>query len=145
MNSTIELIRAKANTKVTIEDPKLGKLDWTLRPIPAYDLLENFDLFTNIPKEEALDKDEFTEKDAKQIKNSIFPIMRIILPACSVEPIVTVNSDDPSLKDGTGIHMRDLPFNVVVSLFNEIIKLTGLGEGMEEARKKLQAQISPKA
>ncbi len=145
MNPTIEAIRAKANTKVTIEDPKLGKLEWTLRPIPAYDLLENFDLFTNIPKESDLEKTEFSNAEAKQVKNSIFPIMRIILPACAVEPKVTVNSEDPSLKDGTGIHMRDLPFNVVVALFNEIIKLTGLTEGMEETRKKLQAQISPKA
>ncbi len=145
MNPTIAAIREKANTTVTIEDPKLGKLEWTLRPIPAYDLLENFDLFTNIPKEEDLDKTEFSANEAKQVKNSIFPIMRIILPACSVSPKVTVNSEDPCLKDDTGIHMRDLPFNVVVSLFNEIIKLTGLGEGMEETRKKLQAQISPKA
>ena len=144
MNSTIELIRAKANTKVTIEDPKLGKLEWTLRPIPAYDLLENFDLFANIPKEKDLDKAEFSDNEAKTVKNSIFPIMRIILPACSVSPIVTINSDDECIKNGTGIHMRDLPFNVVVSLFNEIIKLTGLNEGMDEARKKLQNQISPK-
>ena len=145
MNPTIEAIRAKANTKVTIEDPKLGKLEWTLRPIPAYDLLENFDLFTNIPKEEALGKSEFSNDEAKAIKNSIFPIMRIILPACAVDPKVTVLTDDPCLTDGTGIHMRDLPFNVVVGLFNEIIKLTGLSEGAEEARKKLQAPTLEKA
>jgi len=139
-NSTIATIKAKANTTVTIEDSKLGKLEWVLRPIPAFDLLANFDLFTNLPDAKQLENPAMDAGNVGTIKNSIFPLMKIVLPACSVRPIITVDEEHPGLKDETAIHMRDLPFNVVIALFNEIIKITGLDEKTDDLRKKLQTQ-----
>ncbi len=143
MSATIDQILSKANTKVIIEDEKLGKLEWVLRPIPAFDLLANFELFSSLPKDpKDLNPELLSTSQSKKMQDSIFPIMKIVLPACSVSPKITVDDDDPNIKAKTAIHMRDLPFNVVLELFNQIMEISGLDERSEEIRKKLQAQNS---
>ena len=47
-NPKVVAIQEKSHSKVIIEDPKLGKLEWEIRPIPAYDLMENFDKFSSL-------------------------------------------------------------------------------------------------
>jgi len=144
MDPTVELLR-KVNKVISIEDPKVGKMEWLIRPIPAYDLLEHVDLFSDLPKENQFKgktSDNLSPEDAKIIKEKLFPIMKIVLPACTVKPRVTIDKNDPDLTDGTAIHMRDLPFRVVMTLFNEIQSISGLDEKAEEIRKKLQAQNS---
>ncbi len=145
MSSTIDQIISKSNTKVIIKDSKLGDMEWVLRPIPAFDLLANFELFSTLPKDpKDLDPEHLSETQSKKMQDSIFPIMKIVLPACAVSPKITVDESDPNIKAKIAIHMRDLPFNVVLELFNQIMEISGLDERSEEIRKKLQAQNSAK-
>jgi len=138
-NPKIQQLLAKSHTKVIIEDPKIGKMEWVIRPIPAYDLMEHFDKFNDLPKEMNINPEKLTPADISLIQNKILPIMLAILPACAIDPPVTTNELDPRLKDHEVIHVRDLSFKVVTELFNKIVDISGLTEQAEEARKKLQS------
>ena len=144
-NPKIQQILDKSHTKVTIEDSKIGKMEWVIRPIPAYDLMEHFDKFSNLPKNMDIDPDNLTPADIAMIQENILPIMLAILPACAIDPPITTDVADPRLKDKEVIHIRDLSFKVVPALFNKIVDISGLTEQAEEARKKLESPSSQKA
>ena len=143
-NPKIQQILDKSHTKVVIKDPKVGDMEWVIRPIPAYDLMEHFDKFNSLPKEMNLNPDKLSSADISMIQNNILPIMLAILPACAIDPPVTTDVTDIRLKDKEVIHVRDLSFKVVTELFNKIVDISGLTEQAEEARKKLQSPSSAK-
>ncbi len=69
--------------------------------------------------------------------------MTVLLPACSIDPQVTADEDDPRLKNETAIHIRDLDFGTIAELFGEITKMVGLAKDQVEARKNLQEPSPP--
>ena len=144
-NPKIQQILDKSHVKITIEDSKIGTMEWVIRPIPAYDLMEHFDKFSNLPKNMDVNPEKLSPADISMIQENILPIMLAILPACAIDPPVTTNDVDPRLPLKEAIHVRDLSFKVVTELFNKIVEISGLTEQAEEARKKLQSPDSQKA
>ena len=144
-NPKIQQILDKSHIKITIEDSKIGNMEWVIRPIPAYDLMEHFDKFSKLPKNMDVNPEKLSPADISMIQENILPIMLAILPACAIDPPVTTKDDDARLLTKEAIHVRDLPFKVVTELFNKIVEISGLTEKAEEARKKLQSPNSPKA
>ena len=96
-NPKIQNLRSKATTKVTIKDENLGEVEWIIRSIPAYDLLQNYDIFQGLPSEVKMDPENMQPDDIKLIKTKILPMMEVVVPICVVDPPVTVVDNDPRL------------------------------------------------
>ena len=143
-NPKIQTLRSKATTKVTIKDENLGDVEWILRSIPAYDLLQNYDIFQGLPNEVKMDPDNMNPDDISLIKNKILPMMEVVVPICVVDPPVTVNDTDPRLKNDEAIHLREIGFNTVSRLFAKIMDISGLSAAADEERKKLEGANSQK-
>lgn len=145
MNSQIANMRKKSQHKLTVEDSQLGKVEWTLRSIPAFDLMENIEIFDKLPKNQeiVMDPENMTAEDRKLLKEVILPMMVAFLPACSIDPPVTADETDPRIKAGEALHIREIPTGVIGELFAKIVEITGLDKKAAEDRKKEQSPPSP--
>lgn len=146
VNPKIQRLREKTHTTVTVKDENLGEIEWIIRSIPAYDLLQNYSLFQSLPKEVNIQVNEgkVNDQDAELIEKKLLPMMEVIIPACSVDPPVTVDLKDPRLTSGDAIHMRDISFGAVTQLFAKILDISGLSQTADEERKKLDGANLPK-
>ncbi len=110
MNPKVKTVLTGARHTVIIEDEKIGKIEWVLRPIPAYDLAKHSGVFDKVPKNVDINVDPETMNaaDRKLVEQNVFPIMEIFLPACSVDPPVTIDQDDPRLETQDALHIRDI-------------------------------------
>ena len=142
-NPKIQSLRNKATHRVTIKDENLGDVEWVIRSIPAYDLLQNYDVFQGLPQNIKMDPDNMKDEDIKLIKEKILPMMEVVVPVCVIDPPVTVDRNDPRITTDEAIHLREIGFGAITQLFEEIMKLSGMTKEAEEARKKLQGASSP--
>ena len=141
-NPKIQSLRNKATHRVTIKDENLGDVEWVIRSIPAYDLLQNYDVFQGLPQNIKMDPDNMKDDDIKLIKEKILPMMEVVVPVCVIDPPVTIDRNDPRLQTDEVIHLREIGFGTITQLFEEIMKLSGMTKEAEEARKKLQGASS---
>ena len=141
-NPKIQSLRNKATHRVTIKDENLGDVEWVIRSIPAYDLLQNYDVFQGLPQNIKMDPDNMKDEDIKLIKEKILPMMEVVVPVCVIDPPVTIDRRDPRLQTDEAIHLREIGFGTITQLFEEIMKLSGMTKEAEEARKKLQGASS---
>lgn len=146
MNPKIAAVLKGARHTVIIEDERVGRIEWVLRPIPAYDLAKNAHMFDRVPKNVDINVDPKTMSadDRKLVEDNIFPIMEVFLPACSVDPPVTIDEHDPRLETQDALHIRDLDMKTMGLLFSKITEISGLSEAADKARKKLQEAGSVK-
>ena len=142
-NPKIQSLRNKATHRVTIKDENLGEVEWVIRSIPAYDLLQHYDIFQGLPEHIQMDPENMKAEDIKLIKTKILPMMEVVVPVCVIDPPVTLDRDDPRLVTDEAIHLREIGFGAITQLFEEIMKLSGMTKEAEEARKKLQGASSP--
>ena len=142
-NPKIQSLRNKATHRVTIKDENLGDVEWVIRSIPAYDLLQNYDVFQGLPQNIKMDPDNMKDEDIKLIKEKILPMMEVVVPVCVIDPPVTIDRSDPRLQTDEAIHLREIGFGTITKLFEEIMTLSGMTKEAEEARKKLQGANSP--
>ena len=143
MNSKVTQITDKIQQKVTIEDPKLGSVEWIIRPLPALVLLEHMDIFNKLAKKsQNFNTEDLSEAETQTVKEEILPMMKAVLPNCIVDPPIAIEDNDPRLLTQDALHLKDLPFKTVMELFNNIMKITGLDKDAEDARKKLESQTS---
>ena len=141
-NPKIQNLRSKATTKVTIKDENLGEVEWIIRSIPAYDLLQNYDIFQGLPSEVKMDPENMQPDDIKLIKTKILPMMEVVVPICVVDPPVTVVDNDPRLANDEAIHLREIGFGAISQLFQKIMDISGLTAEAEKTRKKLDGANS---
>ena len=142
-NPKIQSLRNKATHRVTIQDENLGEVEWVIRSIPAYDLLQHYDIFQGLPEHIQMDPDNMKAEDIKLIKTKILPMMEVVVPVCVIDPPVTLDRNDPRLATDEAIHLREIGFGAITQLFQEIMKVSGMTKEAEEARKKLQGASSP--
>ena len=137
-NPKITELRKKLRHELVIEDEILGKVTWVLRPIPAYDLMEHIELFNQIDKDKTINVDPATmsSDDRRVLQGQIFPVMKVFLPACSVDPIITIDEKDPRIEADEALHIRDVPMNIIGLLFSKITEISGLTQAAEDRRKK---------
>jgi len=135
-----KLRKAVANKKIIIKDDDGSDLDFIIRPLSTFELAENSQSFSDVPKDIDLNNPDKL-KDSDQLKLAskvLIPMIKTFVPLCTVEPIITNDDKDVRLKQDVNIlHMRNLPINVAGQLFNEILSASGLGKTAEENRKKL--------
>ena len=141
MNPKVKAIIKGSRHVVIIEDEKIGKIEWVLRPIPAYDLAKNSHMFDKVPKNVAInvDPESMSDEDRKLVEDNVFPIMEVFLPACSVDPEVTIDNNDLRLESQDVLHIRDISMATMGLLFSKITEISGLSEAAEKERKKLES------
>ncbi len=147
VNPKIQRLREKTQHTVIVKDENLGEIEWVIRSIPAYDLLQHYDLFSSMPQDINLDVDkdgQMNDKQAKVLKEKLLPMMELIVPACAIDPPVTVDLKDPRLAEGEVLHLRDISFQAVTDLFAKILDVSGLSKEADEKRKKSAGASSPK-
>ncbi len=147
VNPKIQRLREKSNKTITVKDENLGEIEWVIRSIPAYDLLQHYDLFSDLPKDVDLKPDadgKLNDANAKVLQEKLLPLMELIVPACSVDPPITVDLKDPRIDSGDALHLRDISFSTVTDLFAQILDLSGLSKAAEDERKKSDGANSPK-
>lgn len=153
-NPIVTKLKQKSTKVVTIKSEEYGDSEWTIRPLSTVELIERQEDLDNLPKNEALagltqeQLDDPTNQSevVKSIRQTIIPMMRMIVPVCTINPRITTNNDDPDLNvpDANVLHLNDVPMDLLSQLFNEILQVSGIGKAAEEARKKLQIPTTPK-
>jgi len=144
MNPKITALQ-KRRTTVVIEDPVIGSIEFVVRPIPAYDLLSNIDKFSAISNSSNVsDPDNVSAEDAKKLKEQIVPLMNVIIPGCVIDPPISIDDNDPRFSNGEAMHIRDLDYKTLMTLFNKITSISGLDKASEDERKNLAGQTSVK-
>jgi hypothetical protein len=98
--------------------------------------LENYNLVQGLPTNINLDTAD--PQSVVLFRDKFLPLLKIILPACCVEPKVSQQGDDESL----GID--EIALEDLIELFGHIFDLSGLTKAAEDARKKSQEQTSLK-
>ena len=138
MNPKIKAVLKGSRHTVIIEDENMGRIEWVLRPIPAYDLAKHAHMFDKVPKNVDINVDPTTMSvgDKKIVDDSIFPIMEVFLPACSVDPPVTLDDKDLRLESQDVLHIRDISMSTMGLLFSKITEISGLSVEAAKARKK---------
>ena len=153
-NPIVTKLRKRAQHKVTIDDKDLGKSDWIIRPLSTKELIEKQDDIDSLPKNESLAGLTQAELDdpnnqtsvVKSIRETIIPMMEMLVPRCALNPRIVVDLNDPALFDENSntIHINDVPMAILSQLFNEILQISGIGKAAEEARKKLPTPTTDK-
>jgi len=145
MSDTLARLRKRAIKVVTIKDENApdneAPYEFTIQPLSTFDLIETENITDQLPENgEVINEEKMDEKTFTKMKNSVFPMMKKFIPVCLVSPKVTFEQSE--VNDET-LHIREIPFNVVSQLFNEVLKLSGLDkDSVEEAKKKQAAQSS---
>jgi len=107
---------------------KGNKIKFVVRPM-------NNDVYANmgeVMKSEGVDLDKLTSLDGlKVFANVYYPAIKVVFPYCCVAPkvIVGVSTDSATLS------IADIPMDVCMDLFNELMKISGLSEKEVENRK----------
>jgi len=133
----IAAMRKKSQHELITEDDIMGRMVWTLRAIPAYDLMENIEIFDKLPKNQeiSMDPENMSSEDRKMLKEVILPMMKAFLPACAINPPVSADAKDPAVLAGDAIHIREIPTGVIGAIFAKIVEITGLDKKAAEDRK----------
>jgi len=70
--------------------------------------------------------------------------MENVLPVCSLDPPVTLDEKDIRLARNECIHINEIPMKMLLQIFNEIFKTSGLDEKSAQERKKPLVTQLPK-
>jgi len=144
VNPKVAQITGKLQKTVTVDDPKIGKLEVDIRPLPAETLLANLDVFNKLNGKQEFNTDNLSDEQIDAVQNEILPVIKVVLPACVIDPPIALEDSDPRLAAQEAINLKDLTFKIVIDIFNEIMAISGLDTETEEARKKLASQTSDK-
>ncbi len=144
VNPKVTQVTGKIQKTVTLEDPKIGKLDIVLRTLPAETLLGHLDAFNKLKGKQDFNTEDLTDEQIEAIQKDILPVMKIVIPACVIDPPIAIDDSDPRIATQDALSIKDLTFKLVIDIFNEVMQLSGLDEEAEETRKKLDSQTSAK-
>jgi len=143
--TVLKLRKAIANKVIKIKDDEGVELEFTVRALSTFELAENSESFSDIPKGLDINNPEkMAGSDQLRMASKVLiPMIKTFVPLCTIEPIITNDDKDPRLKQDVNIlHMRQLPINVAGQLFNEILSASGLGKKADENRKNLSMTTS---
>lgn len=113
---------------ITIETKKYGNVKFEVRPM-------NNDIYAQMGtamKSTGVDLKNISNLDGLKIFGDVYyPAMKIVFPYCCINPKVV---DGPST-DQTTLSLTDIPMEVAMNLFNQIMTESGLSDEAEEERK----------
>ena len=113
---------------VVIKNKKYGNVKFVIRPM-------NNDIYASMGeamKSGGIDLEKVSQLDGlKVFANVYYPAMKAVFPYCCITPKVTVGV---STDEGT-LNIADVPMDVAMELFNEIMAVSGLSDKETENRK----------
>lgn len=135
VNSIVQKYRERSKGRtVEVEDPETKQKDvWTIRPLSTTELAEHSELFESIPDNQQ-DDDKTRMVLARKV---LIPLMKVVLPSCCISPKVTLDENDPRLKDPNSdvLLFTEIPVPVGSELLEKILDASGLTKRAEESRK----------
>lgn len=124
------LFERPSSVDITIESKKYGTMKFVIRPM-------NNDVYARMGesmKGEGINLDKLTSIDGLKVFSAMYyPAMKVIFPACCISPkIIDGVSSDKSV-----LCIQDMPMEVCMELFQQIMEASGLSEKEEISRKNL--------
>jgi len=116
------------SVEVIVKNKKHGDIKFTVRPM-------NNDIYASMGqamKSEGLDLEKLTQLDGLKVFADVYyPAMKVVFPYCCINPkVVDGVSTDPET-----LSLTDVPMDVLMDLFNEIMSISGLSDKEEQKRK----------
>lgn len=110
---------------ITVEHETYGNIKFVIRPM-------NNDIYARMGeamKETGVDLQDVNDVDAlKVFANVYYPAMKIVFPYCCMTPKVIdgISTDEATLS------IADIPMDICMDLFNQIMTNSGLSKAAEE-------------
>lgn len=136
----VSRLRGKTRTvEVKIVDPDTKEEDlWVLRAISAMEFLEHEEIFDKLPTKVPKEGDTYS---ASEMKNTLLPMLKAFLPMGCVSPRVTLDQNDPELKNPESdlLHLSHFSISYAAEILSQILKISGFSKEAEADRKNLPA------
>ena len=115
---------------ITVSSEKYGKIKFVIRPM-------NNDVYAQmgeVMKSDNLDLNKLKNIDGLKVFSSMYyPAMKVVFPYCCIMPKVIVGDST----EKTTINIANMPMDVCLGLFEQIMQASGVSEAGEESRKNL--------
>ena len=113
---------------IVVEHETYGNIKFVIKPM-------NNDIYAQMGdamKASGVDLENINNIDAlKVFSNVYYPAMKIVFPYCCITPKVV----DGISKDEATLELTNMPMDVCMELFNQIMENSGLSKKAEEERK----------
>ncbi len=113
---------------IVVKHETYGNIKFVIRPM-------NNDIYARMGeamKASGIDVENVSNIDAlKVFSNVYYPAMKIVFPYCCITPKII---DGISKEEGT-LSLTDVPMDVLMDLFNQIMENSGLSKKSEDERK----------
>ena len=134
---TLAKLQKFSKTQVITIDHQGEKLEFEVKKLSAKILskviaIEGMNELANKQKTEgSIPPEEVPDN----FSNTIYPMIELVIPSCCIVPKVVT---DEAKKSTTGVFIDDIPLDVLINLFNEILRVSGVEEDkkQEEVIKK---------
>lgn len=124
------LFSRPSSVDIVIKSKKYGDMKFVIKPM-------NNDIYARMGDAmhgEGIDLNKLTQIDGLKIFSSMYyPAMKVVFPACCVTP----NIIDGESSDKSVLCIQDMPMEICMELFQQIMEVSGLSDKEEEDRKNL--------
>lgn len=112
-----------------VESETYGNIKFVVRPMNNDIYAQIGDVMKSMSTDSISDPNDI---DAlKVFSNVYYPAMKVVFPYCSIEPKIV----DGTSTDQESLSLKDIPIEVCMSLFKQIMDASGLSKEDEETRK----------
>ena len=115
---------------VTIEHETYGKIKFVCKPM-------NNNVYAQMGeamKASGIDIENANNLEALKVFGSVYyPAMKIVFPFCCLDPKITAGTST----DNKTLELANVPMDVCMDLFNQILSGSGMGDKAEKTRKNL--------
>ncbi len=122
------LFSTPSNSFLTVESEKYGKLEFEVRPM-------NNDVYSRMGAAMNTNNVDTTKIDGlaslKVFSEVYYPAIKVVFPYCCISPKMI----DGMSSDKSVISVADVPMDVCLDLFSQIMDISGLSSKAEEKQK----------
>lgn len=118
------------------EDGTKIELDWKVKPLTPRLLVKNFEYFAALEDVDfdATDEAKMTTKQRASLIKKLDPLIDVVLPFSCVEPKIVFEGET----NESQINIEDIPLDILMKLFGEIFKISGMTKEAQEERELLK-------
>ncbi len=122
------LFKRPSSVPITIESKKYGTLKFVVRPMDN----DIYAKMGEVMDGKGIDLNKLSQIEGLKVFSSMYyPAMRVVFPACCITPKVI----DGISTDNSVLCVKDMPMEICLELFQQIMEASGLSEKEEENRK----------
>lgn len=116
------------SVSITVEHETYGNIKFVVKPM-------NNDIYArmgDVMKETGIDIQNVNDIDALKVFSHVYyPAMKVVFPYCCIRPAIV----DGVSKDDATLSLAEIPMDVCMDLFNQIMNASGLSKADTEERK----------